>query len=874
MKTNSPSNWLAAVACLSFLFAGVLHGADVREFDILKGQMFLQTDTGAPTLSGPSSFVFQSFADGQANGSLTNITFNNPNAQPTSLSQDGDRSYKFEQAFSSKANLDSAFPNGNYAVTMKTTTEGTRTVTLSLTGDLYPDTPHISNFTAAQAVIPSQNFTLTWDAWAGGTAQDIVQVRIVDSGMQDVVSSPEMGQPGALNGLSTSFQIPARKLRPGQIYGVELLFGRASTFDSSTYPGATGLAAYFKKTQFPLATTGTQTGPTAGNFSLVFNFSQGTFNGTNGTISFPQYLGYYFALYNIDNDVNYPASVTFTGPNGSGLTNVTSQVNGSSFGNSAFYSSPQVIFTPNNLPLGAIFSPTQPSGGIYKVDYKTSSYMFNLLDPLSADQQILVVPTVVLSSSNTIQEIRWTYKTTNGTTVGPQAFMENIQIRVNGTTGGRLYDGGNNDNNSRILPAVTNHTLTTTSVPWTNVSSIQMVFEDTVRNQYVSYWNRAAQPVEITTAALPNATQGTSYSFLLSSQGGTQPVSWILASGFLPSGLGLNSGTGEILGTPGENGAFPVTFQATDSANAVTNRTLTLTVAAGSFPAPILTNASVLPGGVLKVKLTGVLNQTYTLESSTNLVNWVPRATLLATNSLIDLMDPEALAKFPRLFYRMRIGRTFGATFNFHFFAFGGNFGSGFSPSTGFPVSVTAYAATFETENSASNPPPANVLFTGPNGSGLNNTPASAQNSETRADEARYESMNINIPAIPPGGTYTVNFLGSNLVFNVAAPQAANRLVIPLPTVTVSSGNLTGVSWVYKDAASGATLGQPPAYVTDVQVQVDIQSQGRVYDSPNLPSSTTSVNGLTGIVWNNVVNLYMVYNDTLGNHYVVGYNRP
>ena len=110
---------------------------------------------------------------------------------------------------------------------------------------------------------------------------------------------------------------------------------------------------------FNLVTRGTQTGAAVGQFTLVFNFYAGTFSETNGTISFPQPLGYYFALYNVDNDVNYPASVVFTGPGGSGLTNATSQVNGSSFGTSAFYSSPQVNFSPNNLPQGAFYSPTQ-----------------------------------------------------------------------------------------------------------------------------------------------------------------------------------------------------------------------------------------------------------------------------------------------------------------------------------------------------------------------------------------------------------------------------------------------------------------------------------------------------------------------------------
>lgn len=873
MNIKTSPRWSALGAGFALLLSTVLSpAADVREFDLLKGQTFFQTGTGAPIASSPSNFVMQSFGDARTMGALTNMTFTKPNTQVVSLSADGDSSFQFEQAFASLNDLNTAFPNGTYTVTMKTVNDGTKAIALSLTGDLYPDTPHVSNFTAAQAVVPSQDFTLTWDAWATGTAQDIVQVRIVDSGNQGVVSSPDMGQPGALTGLSTSFLIPARKLRPGQTYGVELLFGRASEFNTSSYAGATGLAAYFKRTQFQLVTTGTQTGPTAGNFSLVFNFYGGDFVGTTGTATFPQYLGYYFALYNIDNDTNYPASVTFTGPGGSGLTNVTSQVNGSTFGSSAFYSSPQVNFSPDNLPPGAIFSPTQPSGGIYTVGYKTSNYMFNLLDPLAANQQILVVPTVVLSASNTIQEIRWTYKTTNGTTVPPQSFMENIQIRVNGTSGGRLYDGGNNDS-SRILPAVTNHTPTA-AVPWTNVSSIQMVFEDTVRNQYVSYWNRAAQPVEITTTSLPNATQGAPYSFLLGSQGGTQPVSWSLTAGFLPSGLFLNAGTGEILGTPGENGAFPVTFQATDTANAVTNRALTLTVLAGTFPTPTLTNAALLGNGQLKVVLGAVSNQTYTLESSTNLVNWTPRLTLLATNGTMDLIDPDALAMFPRLFYRMRIGRTFGTAFNFHFYAQGGNFGAGTTPTPSFPVALNSYTANFDTENSRTNPPPASVLFTGPGGSGLSSGPADAQNSNLGNGEAHFQSAVVSNPVVPPGGAWAVNYNGSNITFTVPAPQAASRLVIPVPTATLSGGNLTSVSWVYKDPATGATLGQPPSYMTDVQVQVDVQGQGRVYNSPNVPPGTTSVGGINGVVWNNVINLFMVYNDTLGNHYVVSYNRP
>ncbi|MEN9573817.1 MAG: hypothetical protein RL514_1672 [Verrucomicrobiota bacterium] len=641
------------------VFAGLLAGAtvqaaDVRQYVLLKGQSFTQTSATTTSPSGVDYFQFQCFVEPQTNGAVTNMTLTKPGPVLVPVPPN-DGKFALEQSFSSQAALDAAFPNGTYTLTLQTINDGTRNPTLSLTGDAYLATPHISNFAEAQAVVPPNDFTLTWDA-LGGTVSDYVSLELRDDADHTVVSSPGFGQPGALNGTSTSFFIKGRTLRPGKVYQGELFIAHSlQAPDQASYPGATGIAAYTKSLKFTVTTTGTPTGPALGQFDLVFNFNQGTFDGTNGTIPFPQPLAYYFALYNIQNDTGYPTSVVFTGPGGSGLTNVPSQVNGSSFGDSAFYSSPQVNFSPANLSPGAIFSPTPPSGGIYTVNYKGNAQQFNLLDPRSADQQILVVPTVVLSPTDTVQEIRWTYKTTNGTPVAPPAFMERIEIRVNGANGGRLYDVGQNDD-QRILPATTNHTVIG-SVAWTNVSSIQMVFRDTPGNQYVSYWNRAPQPLEITTANLPNALQGSPYNFLLSSAGGTQPVNWSLTSGFLPSGLNLMPGTGEISGTPGENGTFSVTFRAMDSATAVTNRTLSLTVQAGSFPAPTFTNAFVSPSRQLQAQIITVSNQTYSLESSTDLVHWVLRHTFTATSNLSGVVDPDSVTQSPRQFYRLRIGR-------------------------------------------------------------------------------------------------------------------------------------------------------------------------------------------------------------------------
>lgn len=62
------------------------------------------------------------------------------------------------------------------------------------------------------------------------------------------------------------------------------------------------------------------------------------------------------------------------------------------------------------------------------------------------------------------------------------------------------------------------------------------------------YSGRAA--LTITTRSLAAATEGNSYSVTLERAQGTAPFSWSVSSGSLPSGLSLNTNTGEISGTP------------------------------------------------------------------------------------------------------------------------------------------------------------------------------------------------------------------------------------------------------------------------------------------------------------------------------------
>ncbi len=108
----------------------------------------------------------------------------------------------------------------------------------------------------------------------------------------------------------------------------------------------------------------------------------------------------------------------------------------------------------------------------------------------------------------------------------------------------------------------------------------------------------------ITTAALPSATMGTSYSTTVAAAGGIPPFVWS-ATG-LPGGLTISSSTGTITGTPTANGNFTVTVTVADSAKQSVSRQYSLAVA---LPALTITTAA-LPSGTQGVGYAATLSGT------------------------------------------------------------------------------------------------------------------------------------------------------------------------------------------------------------------------------------------------------------------------
>jgi len=115
--------------------------------------------------------------------------------------------------------------------------------------------------------------------------------------------------------------------------------------------------------------------------------------------------------------------------------------------------------------------------------------------------------------------------------------------------------------------------------------------------------------ITISPSTLPNGDVDVLYDQTVSASGGAAPYVYTLTSGVLPDGLSLNSGTGQIIGTPTTSGSFNFTITATDSITCTGSQSYTVNI---SCPT-ITLSPSTLPDGT-----TGVLyDQTVSANGGT-----------------------------------------------------------------------------------------------------------------------------------------------------------------------------------------------------------------------------------------------------------------
>lgn len=161
------------------------------------------------------------------------------------------------EAFASESALNSAYPSGAYGFDISGVNDGDQFAALNLPATAFPNTPRISNYAAAQAINPGEDFELEWDAFSGGTLfEDFIRLIIFDP---NTTPLPKLVYPEALwdewlDTEATSTLLPAGLLQDNAHYLGLLQFIRETDFNDSDYPGAYGLAGVVSQTFFNLST--------------------------------------------------------------------------------------------------------------------------------------------------------------------------------------------------------------------------------------------------------------------------------------------------------------------------------------------------------------------------------------------------------------------------------------------------------------------------------------------------------------------------------------------------------------------------------------------------------------------------------------------
>lgn len=130
----------------------------------------------------------------------------------------------------------------------------------------------------------------------------------------------------------------------------------------------------------------------------------------------------------------------------------------------------------------------------------------------------------------------------------------------------------------------------------------------------------------ITTTSLTALVQGSAFTQTLQATG-TSPLSWTIAAGTLPSGLSLNSSTGQITGSPTGSGAYSFTARATNTAGFDDQAYSGTISATGTAPTITTTALPAMTAGVS-------MSQTLTFTGSTPITWGVSAGTLPAGLSL------------------------------------------------------------------------------------------------------------------------------------------------------------------------------------------------------------------------------------------------
>jgi hypothetical protein len=224
-------------------------------FQVVKYTFYQQTNANPPGLLRNITYEFFAQTLLASNRTATNITVTIPvRLVASNLVEELLSPEKFSVADFNTNLLETFttnFPSGNYIFNVSAVTSNQQ-VTVNLPAYVPPNSPQVSNYVAAQSVNPSQPFTLNWITFTNGLSTDWILFQIHGGPIGTLFQTPVPGQPGALNGTSTSVIIPAGTLSTSSTNTAVLAFYHVAASTNGTTVTQASVASV---TYFSISTT-------------------------------------------------------------------------------------------------------------------------------------------------------------------------------------------------------------------------------------------------------------------------------------------------------------------------------------------------------------------------------------------------------------------------------------------------------------------------------------------------------------------------------------------------------------------------------------------------------------------------------------------
>lgn len=248
-------------------------------FSMSKVANYTQTSAAPPVLDTNTAAMFSTFVGSPTNNVVTQASLTLPSGALLPLTNFFGGSFFLmdNTLFPTIEALETAYPPGNYSLTIGRQDGSSRSVALAFPANPFPPTPQILNYTQAQSVDPNSDFTLQWNPFTGAQGYDSIYLYIYDeeSTSSDMVfQAPDPCVPRELPVTATSIIIPKGIFAPGRQYQGSLSFYRSLVFDTNSIPDMPGQVSSGKSTTFILRTTGGNPVPTGPRFEPVVRQGQ------------------------------------------------------------------------------------------------------------------------------------------------------------------------------------------------------------------------------------------------------------------------------------------------------------------------------------------------------------------------------------------------------------------------------------------------------------------------------------------------------------------------------------------------------------------------------------------------------------------------